>query len=62
MIVNFYKTHDESLKSATLLVSKNINYIPQKGTFITFSGQLFAISKICFNVDNCEYNIYIVRS
>ena len=62
MIVNFYKMHDESLKSATLLVSKNINYIPQKGTFITFSGQLFTVDRIYFDVDKCEYSLYIIRA
>ena len=66
MIVNFYKVYNcnkvhNSHNSKVLLASKNIDCIPQKGNLIVFSGQLFVIDKICFDIDKCEYNLYIVR-
>ena len=64
MIVNFYKKIDVEWHrncSYKLIASKNIGCIPQKDTSIMLSGQLFKVDRICFNVDNCEYNIYITR-
>lgn len=62
MIANFYKKNGiEAHNYKKLIASKNIDCIPQKGNLIVFSGQLFVIDKICFNLDKCEYNIYIVR-
>ena len=62
MIAKFYKTPGNNIKNATLLTTKNIDYIPQKGTFITFSGQLFTVDRIYFDVDKCEYSLYIIRA
>lgn len=60
MIVNFYKMYN-AVFGSKLLVSKNISQIPQKGTRIKFSGQLFIIDSICFDIDRCEYDAYIKR-
>lgn len=65
MIVNFYKRtgvewhRDHDYK---LIASKNIECIPQKGTFIKFSGQLFTVDRIYFDMYTCEYNAYIIRA
>lgn len=61
MIANFYKTQYGNYRNSVLLVTRNIEHIPQKGNLIVFSGQLFVIDKICFDIDKCEYNLYIVR-
>lgn len=62
MIANFYKKNGiEARNYYKLIASKNIDCIPQKGNLIVFSGQLFVIDKICFDIDKCEYNLYIVR-
>lgn len=59
MIANFYRKIGAE---ARLIASKNIDCVPQKGICIKISGQLFAIDKVCFNVDTCEYDFYIVRT
>ena len=62
MIANFYKKNGiEAHNYKKLIASKNIDCIPQKGNLVVFSGQLFVIDRICFDIDKCEYNIYIVR-
>lgn len=62
MIVNFYKMrYSSSIKGAELLISKNINCVPQRATRITFSGQLFAVYIVRFDLDKCEYNLYLIR-
>ena len=61
MIANFYKKNGIEARNYKLIASKNIDCIPQKGNLIAFSGQLFVIDKICFDIDKCEYNLYIVR-
>ena len=65
MIANFYKkTGVEWHRNCSykLIASKNIGCIPQKETLIMLSGQLFTIGRIYFDVDKCEYNLYIVRA
>ena len=65
MIVNFYKRigvewrRDQDYK---VIASKNIECIPQKGTFIKLSGQLFIVDRIYFDMYTCEYSIYIIRA
>lgn len=44
-----------------LLTTKNIECVPQKDTFIVFSGQFFIIERICFDADSCKYYIYTKR-
>ena len=62
MIANFYKKNGiEAHNYKKLIASKNIDCIPHKGNLVVFSGQLFVIDRICFDIDKCEYNIYIVR-
>lgn len=61
MIANFYKKNGIGARNYELIASKNIDCIPQKGTSIMFSGQLFTVDRICFDVDKCEYNLYIIR-
>ena len=62
MIANFYKKNGVEARNYKLIVSENIDYIPQKGTFIMFSGQLFTVDRIYFDIDKCEYNLYIIRA
>ena len=62
MIANFYKKNGTETRNYRLITSKNIDCIPQKGTFIMFLGQLFIVDRICLDLDKCEYNLYIVRA
>lgn len=62
MIANFYKKNGIKACNYKLIASKNIDCIPQKGTFIMFYGRLFAVDRIYFDVDKCEYNLYIIRA
>lgn len=62
MIANFYKKNGIGARNYELIAFKSIDCIPQKGTFIMFSGQLFTVDRICFNVDKCEYDLYIIRA
>lgn len=61
MIANFYKKNGIEARNYKLIASKNIDCIPQKGTLIKFSGQMFSVDKVYFDVDKCEYNLYIIR-
>lgn len=61
MIAHFYKTPGNNAKNVTLLTTKNIACVPNKGTFIWFSGQKFIVDEIHFNVDLCEYSLYLYR-
>ena len=63
MIVNFYKMRfrDTMRGGAELLISKNVDCVPQRMTRIMFSGQLFIVNSVYFNLDKCEYDIYIAR-
>lgn len=67
MIVNFYRRTGFYRKTGTgfhdneLVASKNINSVPQKGMRVTFSGQRFYVDRIEFDIDLCEYNIYMIR-
>lgn len=61
MIANFYKKTGTGARDYKLITSKNIDSVPQKGTYVKFSGQLFTIDKVCFDVDICEYNFYVSR-
>ena len=62
MIANFYKKNGIGARNCKLIFTKNIDYIPQKGTSVIFSGQLFTVDRIYFDVDKCEYNLYIIRA
>lgn len=62
MIANFYKKNGIEARNCKLIASKNIDCIPQKGTFIMFSGRLFVVDRIYFDIDKCEYNLYIIRA
>lgn len=62
MIANFYHVVHYDYKHAKLIASKNLECIPEKGTFIMLSGQLFVINRAHLNLDKCEYNFYIVRA
>lgn len=61
MIANFYKTARGDYRNSVLLVTKNIEYIPSAKTIVTYCGQKFCVDKLEFNLDKCEYNIYMVR-
>lgn len=61
-MANFYKTSSSDTKNATLIAWKNIDYIPAKGTFIWISGQRFRVYEVHFNMDNCEYSLYLHRA
>lgn len=40
MIANFYKKNGTETRNYRLITSKNIDCIPQKGTFIMFLGAI----------------------
>lgn len=62
MIVNFYKKPVRGFNTnVTLVSSKNIDIIPQKGTFVEYHGQHFQVERIHFDLANCVYNVYMVR-
>lgn len=61
MITKFYKVTKGSYKNPVLLASKNISCIPAKGTYIEFSGQVFIVENIVFNIDTLEYRIALTR-
>ena len=62
MIANFYKKNGVEARNYKLIASKNIDCIPQKGTFIRLLGQSFIVDRIYFDVDKYEYNLYIIRT
>lgn len=62
MIANFYKKNGIETRNWRLITSKNIDCLPQKGTFIMFCGQLFIVDRIYLDLDKCEYNFYIIRA
>lgn len=61
MIVNFYKRNSKIANDYELLISKNIGSIPQKGTFIKYSGQIYMINGVYLNMDKGEYDIYVIQ-
>lgn len=61
MIAKFYKKNGIEARNYKLIASKNIDCIPQKGTFIEFSGQTFVADKVVFNIDKSEYAVYMHR-
>lgn len=62
MIVNFYKKKNLGIRSYKLVASKNVEYIPQKGTLITLFGQLSIVERVYFDMDKWEYNLYIRKA
>lgn len=61
MIVNFYHAIPNNRKFTKLIAFRNIECVPQKGTFIEFSGQTFVVDKVVFNIDKSEYTVYMHR-
>ena len=62
MIAEIYKKVNTGKQCKyALLTIKNIGCMPQKGTFIQFSGQLFIVERMCFDADSCKYYIYTKR-
>lgn len=62
MIVEIYKkVNTGKQRKYTLLTTKNIECVPQKDTFIQFSGQFFVVERVCFDANSCKYYIYTKR-
>lgn len=61
MIANFYKMQYGNYRNSVLLVTKNIEHIPSVKTTVIYNGQKFCVDKLEFNLDKCEYNIYMAR-
>ncbi len=61
MIVNFYHVIPNNRKFTRLIASRNIECIPQKGTFINFSGQTFVTDKVVLSINKSEYAVYMHR-
>lgn len=62
MIVEIYKkVNTGKQRRYVLLTTKNIKCVPQKDTFIQFSGQLFVVERVCFDANNCKYYVYTKR-
>lgn len=62
MIANFYKTKYGNYRNAELLISKNVEHIPDSSMFIEYKGQHFKVDRVYFNIDKCEYDIYMIRA
>ena len=64
MIVNFYRRRrpgDYSKVRIDLLASRNIEHVPALGTIIVVYGQHYRIDRIHFDLENCEYDIFMAR-
>lgn len=61
MIANFYKIQYGSYRNSALLVTRNIEHIPSVKTVVIYDGQKFYVDRLEFDLDNCEYNIYMAR-
>lgn len=61
MIANFYKTQYGNYRNSALLVTRNIEHIPSVKTVVIYNDQKFLVDKLEFNLDKCEYNIYMAR-
>lgn len=61
MIVNFYKMKYGNYHNCELLVTRNIDYVPNDSMFVEYSGQHFKVDRVFFNADTCEYDVYIAR-
>ena len=61
-LVKFYKVNHCNYKNRHLLATRNLDYVPHKGTYVEFSGQLFLIEDVLLNLDVCEYEIAMVRA
>lgn len=62
MIANFYKMNCGNYRNCELLMTRNIEHVPNNSMFVKYNGQHFKIDRVYFNVDKCEYDIYIVRA
>lgn len=60
MIANFYTKRIHS-NHFDLLVSKNIEIIPEEGMIMTFNKQTFVVNRVRLDLDKCEYNIEIIK-
>lgn len=61
MIANFYKTQYGNYHNSVLLVTRSTEHIPSVKTVVIYNGQKFCVDKLEFDLDNCEYNIYMAR-
>lgn len=61
MIANFYKMQYGNYRNSVLLVTRNIEHIPSVKTVVICNDQKFLVDKLEFNLDKCEYNIYMAR-
>ena len=61
MVVYLYHAIPNNRKFTKLIAFRNIECVPQKGTFIEFSGQTFVADKVVFNIDKGEYAVYMHR-
>jgi hypothetical protein len=48
-------------RNCELLVTRNIDYVPNDSMFVEYSGQHFKVDRVFFNADTCEYDVYIAR-
>lgn len=62
MLVKFYKIKHNDHRNRHLLATRNLNYVPHKGTYVKLSGQLFLIEDVLLNLDACEYEIAMTRA
>lgn len=60
--VKFYKVKHGDYRNKHLLATRNLDYVPHKGTYVEFSGQLFLIESVLLNLDMCEYIIAMTRA
>lgn len=61
MIANFYKIQYRNYRNSVLLVTRNIEHIPSVKMVVICNGQKLYVDRLEFNLDKCEYNIYMAR-
>ena len=61
-LVKFYKVKHNDYRNGHLLATRNLDYVPHKGTYVEFSGQLFLIESVLLNLDAGEYVIAMTRA
>lgn len=58
MITHFYKKTNNGYH---YVIQKNLEVIPRIGEKVVHSNQLFIVKNVEYNIDLCEYTVYLHR-